>query len=144
MKGKSIKWYKSAISVYKSRGYPNSNKCMKFKTYTRALKRMTKALAERNASLGALDEKMNEFMGGQVKNSHNSRKPDCLLRKRLFCKYALENGIKSTHISSYIGYSFSGHAAFIRKAFTKGFSTNEKHREYWNRWKEFLNRENDN
>lgn len=61
-----------------------------------------------------------------------------MLGRQLFCKYALENGLRSSEISKYMSSIWKPYAARIRVEFQRSFPTNPRNRNTWRQFSEYM------
>lgn len=88
---------------------------------------------ERNKRIGYIDRLVMLYLDTpSVKNSGRGKDMSLALSKKLFCKYALENGEKGIWLERYMGYAETGTvAAGHRMRFTKSFRTKPENKNIW-------------
>lgn len=97
---------------------------------------LRKTLRYRNARtkrLVIIDKLVMSFLDCEtVRSSGRGKDMSLSLAKKLFCKYALENGERGLWLERYMGYAETGCvAAGHRMRFTKSFRTKSENKNIW-------------
>ncbi len=73
-------------------------------------------------------EKVDSYFGGKVRASLLSHKGPYAISQRVFCKYALELGYKSVHVSFFMGAKSPDAAGEARRRLTNTFKWNAENK----------------
>lgn len=103
----------------------------------KAIKRAIRIISKQEKHLSEIDAALEEFMGISVFKIRAFNKKMSVLAKRIFQRQALEEGLPAKQIAVYCGLKMYKKIYVGRKEFIRSMTTNEKNREYWQRWKMF-------
>ena len=106
--------FKRMIKTIKERGFVYTNINGKFKEIPKGI---------HDAA-----EKIQAYFGENVRASLLSQKGPYRMPQRVFCKYALELGYKSAHVSFFIGAKKPYAAGEVRKRLTNSFKHNAENK----------------
>jgi len=84
---------------------------------------------------------MKEFSERRIKNSYNIRTREYSLYRYIFSRWLIENGYKISEVSTFLGAP-KNYASKARRELIR--STNPKHKEMWQRWKNFMSKDEEN
>lgn len=132
---KYIDNYEGAIPVSKTMQYKNLTK--RISQWTKEIKR----LDVRNEKISNIEKAIRYYFDVDIKSY--STKKEVVLARKIYFKYGLEEGIRGTHLSRFIGRVSTETARHNRTTLTESFKTIPENKEAFYNFKKYLKNKNE-